>query len=67
MDINLTEDQKDQMLSWVQQAQRPVRPAEQRNAPLPAALPWWERCNEDQRPAARAFVAEFLPHLLAGA
>lgn len=47
---NLTPEQKDQMLAWVQEAAQKPRP-------------WWDNCSNPVQ--ARAFVAAHLPHLLA--
>lgn len=45
----LTSEQKDQMFKWVEEA-------------IGQPRPWWDHCSDPV--AARAFVAEFLPHLL---
>lgn len=45
----LTSEQKDKMFKWVEEA-------------IGQPRPWWDHCSDPV--AARAFVAEFLPHLL---
>lgn len=57
---DISKEQKTQMIDWVMQA----RSFESAQKPALSPGPWWERCNEDQRAAAKAFVAEYLPHLL---
>lgn len=47
----MTKDLKDQMLAWVCEV------AGEANK-----QPWWDHCSDPV--AARAFVAEHLPHLL---
>lgn len=48
----MTKEQKDQMFAWVCEV-----------AGDADKQPWWEHCSDPV--AARAFVAEHLPHLLA--
>lgn len=67
---HMSAEQKDQMFKWVEEARSRewedfrIAQANDQDAVVQPPGPWWEKCSDPV--AARAFVAEFLPNLLAG-